>query len=246
MPAELRARTPGGQGGTLRRFLVTLEKAAGTTAGGEGEEEEGGGARDGETARKPRRKCTPQRAVILMAPGQQGGRGRKRESGADPAAAAAWLTRTREMRGLSMNELAKKAGTSHNTVSSIEGRKSPFSRDMIKRLADALGFPAEEALRICFPRLGAENTLPLPPGAQVVKPRPGVTIILDPSYFVETDGPDAEADRALVIRATEEMESFGHATGRRDDLKETGHTARDDAQPQDDLPGLRVREGGGG
>lgn len=50
-----------------------------------------------------------------------------------------WLKAQREARGLSMNELRKKANQkSHVTISNIEAFKAPFSRKMVVRLATAL------------------------------------------------------------------------------------------------------------
>lgn len=51
---------------------------------------------------------------------------------------AKWLRETREARGLSMNELSKKAGVSHVTVSTLESGKASSSKKMVIKLAAAL------------------------------------------------------------------------------------------------------------
>jgi transcriptional regulator with XRE-family HTH domain len=57
------------------------------------------------------------------------------------------LRRYRRERGLTLEQLARKAGTSFVTISRIEGRKQRPSHDLLIRLANATGISIDELVR---------------------------------------------------------------------------------------------------
>ena len=57
-----------------------------------------------------------------------------------------WLTQTRESRGLGVRELARKAGTTHPTISNLEKDIGGLTTDMMRKIASGLDVPYETVL----------------------------------------------------------------------------------------------------
>lgn len=58
-----------------------------------------------------------------------------------------WLTRMRELRGLSVRGLATKSNVTHPTILKIEKGEVGATRDMVRKLADGLEVERSEAIR---------------------------------------------------------------------------------------------------
>lgn len=99
-----------------------------------------------------------------------------------------WLKEMRERKGLSIRGLALKAGISHPSVVNIESGKIGATRDMVRKLADALEVSRSEAVQAWLEDDTQEG------GA--------ITYITDP-------------DTAEVVETYEELSDKGRESARR-------------------------------